>query len=195
MTTLKQLRQHVITARQALTAPQCLAAATKISTQLFNLAIFQKSEKIACYLSFKNEVNTRNIVEKIWQLEKSCYLPIITQDKNLRYAPYRQTTLLKKNKYSLLEPKFGNHLIEASSLDLIITPLVAFDESGTRIGWGHGHYDRCFHFLQNKVRPDKPYLLGIAYELQKQNHLTRESWDIPLDAIITESTIYYPQEK
>ncbi len=195
MTTLKQLRQQIITARQALTAPQCLAAANKISTQLFNLDIFEKSKKIACYLSFKNEVNTEKIIEKIWQLEKLCYLPIITQDKNLRYAGYTKMTPLYQNKYSLLEPKFQAHTINASQLDLVITPLVAFDENGTRIGWGHGHYDRCFHFLQTKSRPHKPFLLGIAYELQKQKYLPRESWDIPLDAIITESSIYYPKEQ
>lgn len=195
MTELEQLRQQIITARQALTSEQCSNATNKISIQLFALNIFQQSKKIACYLNFRNEVGTETIIKKIWELKKLCYLPIITKDKSLLYSAYNEMTPLVENQYSLLEPKLENNIIDTSLLDLVIVPLVAFDKKCTRIGWGQGHYDRCFNFLQTSSRPNKPYLVGIAYELQKKNHLKRESWDIPLDAVITESTIYYPEEK
>ena len=162
MTTLKQLRQQIISARQVLTSQQCSVAADKISMQLFALTVFQQSKKIACYLSFKNEAGTENIIKKIWEAKKLCYLPIITKDKNLLYAPYAKTTPLLKNKFSFLEPKLENNTIDAPSLDLVIAPLVAFDVNCTRVGWGHGHYDRCFNFLQTKARPAKPYLIGLC---------------------------------
>jgi len=196
MSTLKQLRQQIIHARQSQNNARCQHASSVIAKHLFALDVFHHSQHIACYLSHKKEVDTQTIIEQIWQLGKHCYLPIITADKNLYYASYNKKTPMKKNQYRLLEPDAdGKNLHTAKQIDLLITPLVMFDQNCTRIGWGHGHYDRSLSFLKHIPRPNKPYLLGLAYELQKQTHLKCESWDIPLDGVITETNIYYPKEK
>ena len=196
MNTLKQLRQQIIQARQILTTTQCADAANLIAKQFFALKVFKESQNIVCYLSFKNEVHTKSIIEKIWAEGKNCYLPIITHDKNLQYMLYTPETFLTKNKYHFFEPEMSKeNSILAYQLDLVITPVVVFDEQCTRIGWGHGHYDRSFSFLKNLSRPEKPFLVGMAYELQKHTNLKRETWDVPLDAVITESTVYYPMEE
>jgi 5-formyltetrahydrofolate cyclo-ligase len=71
-----------------------------------------------------------------------------------------------------------------ADLDLIIVPLVAFDESCNRIGMGGGYYDR---FLKNYPKARK---VGLAYELQKVSHVPVEQHDVRLDQIVTEKSVY-----
>ena len=68
-------------------------------------------------------------------------------------------------------------------IGVVLTPLVAFDAEGSRLGMGAGYYDRC---LATVAPPHRPQVVGIAYELQRADHLPSESWDIPLDAVVTE---------
>ena len=81
-------------------------------------------------------------------------------------------------------------VIQPEKLELVLVPLVAFDKQGNRLGMGSGYYDSTFAFLQNQKRPTKPYLLGLAYEWQCCDSTFTEAWDIKLDAVATENTIY-----
>jgi 5-formyltetrahydrofolate cyclo-ligase len=69
-------------------------------------------------------------------------------------------------------------------------PLVAFDEQGNRLGMGGGFYDRTLAYLKYRQHRRKPVLAGLAHEIQKIGQLTTQSWDIPLDCIITENKLY-----
>ena len=69
-------------------------------------------------------------------------------------------------------------------------PLVAFDVSGNRVGMGGGFYDRTLAYLQHRRYWRKPVLAGLAHEIQKVAQLDTQSWDIPLDYVITEKQIY-----
>jgi 5-formyltetrahydrofolate cyclo-ligase len=69
----------------------------------------------------------------------------------------------------------------------VLTPLVAFDDTGVRVGVGRGYYDRCFRFLAGRGAWRRPKLLGVAYELQRVPSLPRQSWDVPLWGAVTEA--------
>ena len=69
-------------------------------------------------------------------------------------------------------------------------PLVAFDAECNRLGMGGGYYDRTLHFLLTRNRWHSPYLIGIAHDCQKVASLPIQSWDIPLQGVITESAFY-----
>ena len=64
--------------------------------------------------------------------------------------------------------------------DIILTPLVAFDRAGNRLGWGAGHYDRAF-----AEHPDA-WRVGVAWSVQEVDALVPDPWDVPLHAILTE---------
>ncbi|HID00312.1 MAG TPA: 5-formyltetrahydrofolate cyclo-ligase [Piscirickettsiaceae bacterium] len=68
---------------------------------------------------------------------------------------------------------------------LVITPLVAFDANGSRLGMGGGFYDRTFACKRNGRH--KPLLIGWAHACQEVAHLPRQPWDVPLDGVITEA--------
>ena len=79
-------------------------------------------------------------------------------------------------------------LIQSDRYDLIIVPLVAFDDSGHRIGFGGGWYDR---FLSTQPQAQK---IGLAYELQRVESILVEPHDEALNAVVTEARIYLPNK-
>jgi 5-formyltetrahydrofolate cyclo-ligase len=68
----------------------------------------------------------------------------------------------------------------------VITPLVAFDSLGSRLGMGGGFYDTTFMFKRYSYSPQRPRLLGFAYDFQQVEKLESNPWDVALDAVLTE---------
>lgn len=188
------LRLEIRAKRQNLTKEEYIALSSKIKDSIINLEIFIKSENIACYLAFKGEVDVMPIIEHAWMENKTCYLPNLSKDKRnyLTFNKYSKNDSLHENKYGILEPiTKSSEAIEPQNLDIVIVPLVGFDEEGNRLGQGGGYYDRTFEFKQDLPKNSKPYLIGIAYEFQKVDSLIKEPWDVPLDYVVTEEKIYY----
>jgi 5-formyltetrahydrofolate cyclo-ligase len=180
------LRQHFKGVRSHITLPERQHAA-HLATQFFVAdKLFQDSQAIACYLPFMSEFDTRDIIEKIWQAHKHCYLPVLTENKILHFVRFVQNTVLRKNKFGILEPKDTNHLYSARELDVVITPLIAYDDKGHRLGTGGGYYDHTFAFLKQESL-HKPVLLGLGFAAQAAEEIPFEPWDVKLDGILTEN--------
>lgn len=109
--------------------------------------------------------------------------------QKLWFAKFSPTDKLAYNRFGIPEP-VRRRLIKPCALDLVLTPLVAFDCNGHRVGMGGGYYDRSFAFLRRRHHWRKPRLLGLAYELQKLARIIPNDWDVPLDAVATEARIY-----
>lgn len=181
------IRKTIINERQQLDVVLQEKAALEIKNKLTALDIFKQSKKIAIYYPIRGEVNTIPIIEIIWAENKCCYLPTVKTDKKtLSFAQYLKNDQLIPGKYKIQEPQPPQKLIAPQNLELIIAPLVGFDEACNRLGYGAGFYDQTFAFRKN-IR--SPFLIGIAYELQKTSFATNP-WDVPLDMVITENKIY-----
>jgi 5-formyltetrahydrofolate cyclo-ligase len=189
--TKEEMRKTVLTKRRAITKDTRAKAADAGSRLLLAHPVFTASQHVACYLGQIDEFDCMPIIEAIWQLGKKCYLPILPshQEKTLKFAAYQVDTLLQRNKYHIFEP-VNSETITPEKLDLVIVPLVAFDLHGHRIGMGGGYYDRTFAFKQKTAFITQPYLLGLAYELQKLPALPYDPWDVLLQGIITEEKLY-----
>jgi 5-formyltetrahydrofolate cyclo-ligase len=154
--------------------------------------------KIAAYLNSDYEVSLHNWVAGA--LEKSTYeifIPIVDQSAKgnqgkMSFHRYRLESETQLGKYGIrtLINKDEAAQINAAELDYALVPLVAFDLYGTRLGMGGGYYDR---FFSNKAH--RPYLLGVGFEVQlSERPLERASWDIALDAIVTQKGITHFEE-
>ena len=88
------------------------------------------------------------------------------------------------NQFGILEPK---NSIKEIIPDLIMVPLVAFDNRLNRIGYGKGYYDRNLRKI-NKIKKNAIFL-GIAYSFQKCRKIPINSHDFKLDYIFTEKGI------
>jgi 5-formyltetrahydrofolate cyclo-ligase len=106
----------------------------------------------------------------------------------MTFAELEPSAALAANFFGILEPRVGRG-IDARKLDLVLTPLVAFDDRGVRVGVGRGYYDRCFRFLRHRSHWLRPKLLGVAYELQRVPSLTPSAWDVPLWGVVTEAGV------
>ena len=153
-------------------------------------ALFKKSQHIACYFAVAHEFDCMPIMKAIWQTGKNCYLPKLSSLSKdaLQFCQYDEKTQLKLNKYRIQEPDTLSYF-PAEQLDLVLMPLVGFDLQGHRLGMGAGYYDRTFQFLHKQTSP-KPFMLGLAYELQKITNIPSDSWDVSMDGVLTEEQLY-----
>lgn len=159
--------------------------------QIINSHYLKNSTKIAIYLSCKGEIKTEQIIKWCWNNSKKIYLPVIdpVNKNNLLFIRYTKKTKLILNKFNIFEPKIENeNIILPEDLDLIITPLVAFDSNCNRLGMGGGFYDRA---LAPFKKSQKPIAIGIAYDFQQINNLIVNSWDIPMQSVFTPKKIWH----
>lgn len=182
---LKQRRQSVSTVRRLLSEQRAINTLTRSK-------IFRGSKSIAAYISVNAEFTTGNLLLEILRRDKTLYLPVLegAHPHHMRFARLDSNSRLKKNRFGIPEPVHGKS-IPAQRLDLVILPLLGFDRVGNRLGMGGGYYDRTFAFCKQARRLARPYLMGLAYDVQQVDALATQPWDVPLDAVLTESGIRY----
>ncbi|MFH7765304.1 5-formyltetrahydrofolate cyclo-ligase [Acinetobacter sp. BSP-28] len=184
---LKALRRHLRHQRRAVSKFQQKQAQQKVLQQLIRLKSFQHAKKIGVYLHAFGEINTNQIIEYCFKQHKEVYLPMIcTMNQQLHWV--RISLQQYRNKrfsyhpFGMQEPMAGRGA-HVSTLDFLIMPLLACDIYGTRIGMGGGFYDKT---LASAIH--SPFRLGIAHDFQLiKQRLHRETWDQPLDALLTPS--------
>lgn len=192
MQTRQELRQQFTRKRQTIMPNEQHQAAIQLTQHVIEATIFQQSRHIAFYQAVRGEIDPLSILQIAAEQNKNCYLPILDPKENnqLCFMHYKPGDALNLNRYKILEPKFDPaKIIVPSDLDLVLVPLVAFDDKGNRLGSGAGYYDRTLAFLSQKQRPAKPYLLGLAYDWQRVDSLSAETWDISLDSVATEKGV------
>ena len=106
----------------------------------------------------------------------------------LWFVPWAAGDPLVRNRFGIAEPRPARDRrpIAPHALDLVLTPLVAFDRNCRRMGMGGGYYDRSFAFLGRRRHWNKPRLLGLAYGFQEVETLPVRPWDVPLAGVATE---------
>jgi len=182
------LRKKILSERQSLSLDIQQQDSQQICQHILNLKIVQQAHTIALYLGYKGEVDTHFLIKELQRSHKITLLPVLKEDKSLQFFPYQSGDLLTPNKFGILEPAPKSE-IQPQNIDIILMPLVAFDIKGNRVGSGAGYYDRTLEFLREKNRA-APYLIGLAYELQKIPQIEADPWDIPLNLIVTEKKVY-----
>ncbi len=177
------IRKSIRLRRRAMGYGAQRRAAHCLARLVSQTSIYQKSQHIAFYWAVSGEIDVSVILKRAWAEGKKCYLPMIDGEK-LQFIRYQPTSVMHFNRFGIPEPINGR-LLSAWHLDLVITPLVAFDRQGNRIGMGGGYYDRTFARDQRYCKNNRsPFLLGVGHRCQQVQKITRQSWDVPLDAMV-----------
>jgi 5-formyltetrahydrofolate cyclo-ligase len=182
------LRRALRERRRGLPPATRIAAAETLSARLLALPFAPQTGFVAGYWATDGEIALH-----VWQLRlppavRYC-LPVLGEDGLLRFAPWRPGEDLVANRYGIPEPV--SEPLPASAMALIVTPLVGFDDLGHRLGMGGGWYDRTLAFRRTAAAP--PWLVGAGFGAQRVDALAVEAWDVPLDAVCTESdTFLFP---
>ncbi|KOO57490.1 5-formyltetrahydrofolate cyclo-ligase [Rheinheimera sp. KL1] len=186
MTSRQQLRNHIRSVRKSLSTAQQHQASLDLVQQLLPRPEVQQAQHIALYLTNDGELDTTPLIQALWQRGKTLYLPLLhpVVPGYLVFQLYTPNTSLKPNQFGIGEPELNCSLLcPVEQLDLIFTPLVAFDLQGQRLGMGGGFYDRTLSQLDSTAT--KPQLIGLAHDCQQVESVPVEAWDIPLPAICT----------
>lgn len=186
------LRKELRKRRRSLSAAQQRLASRQLYRRLVTSALFRFSKRVAFTMAADGEIDPRLLLAEAQRRGKDCYLPVLNPvgAPRLRFKRWRRGDALHENFYGIAEPRKGRYC-PPRALSLVLLPLVGFDASCNRIGMGKGYYDRTFAFRRRQTSP-RPVMLGLAHECQRVEKLQAESWDLPLDGVVTDQAWYRP---
>lgn len=194
--TRQQLRQFYRQRRNSLNPDQQLQAGRELLKKCLQTSLLGAANKIACYVANDGEIDLSPLIKYCWELNKKIYLPVLHPfaKGNLLFVAYQARSKMHANKFGIPEPEIScPNVCPLNQLDIIFTPLVAFDKQGHRLGMGGGFYDRTLAPLQRSKTDTQ--VLGVAHNCQlATTSLNSEKWDIPMQKIITPSNLFSCKE-
>jgi 5-formyltetrahydrofolate cyclo-ligase len=191
-----QLRRMLRNARRALTPSEQRKAAQGVYRQLAQHPLFRRAKHISLYLPTDGEIDPRLLLRAAQRRGKATYLPVLSAWPRTKmvFQRVRPGEKLLPNRFRILEPRTNvRRQRKVWALDLVLLPLVGFDDAGGRLGMGGGFYDRSLAYLARRQHWRKPTLLGLAHECQKVERLVQASWDVPLAGTVTDKKWYIAQ--
>ncbi|WP_448124450.1 5-formyltetrahydrofolate cyclo-ligase [Pseudomonas veronii] len=191
-----QLRRMLRNARRALTPSEQRKAAQGVYRQLAQHPLFRRAKHISLYLPTDGEIDPRLLLRAAQRRGKATYLPVLSAWPRTKmvFQRVRPGETLLPNRFRILEPRVNvRRQRKVLALDLVLLPLVGFDDAGGRLGMGGGFYDRSLAYLARRQHWRKPTLLGLAHECQKVERLVQASWDVPLAGTVTDKQWYIAQ--
>jgi 5-formyltetrahydrofolate cyclo-ligase len=181
----RKLRRHFRDQRRALDACSQNRHADAVARHFFTSGLLFHGRTLGLYLANDGELDTAPLLSRLLKTRKRIALPVVARGGAMSFHRHRRGAALIINRYGILEPAPGAPFIAPLALDMLLMPLVAFDDSGARLGMGAGFYDRYLSRIPQRMRP---LLVGLAHEVQRSPQpLPAAPWDIPLDGVITES--------
>ena len=145
-----------------------------------------KIKTIASFISINTEISTELLNSFLLSLGKKICFPVILNDNNyLIFRTYKKNGKLKKGKYGVLEPIDSDQELYP---ELILTPCLAFDLIGYRLGYGGGYYDQTFNYLEKNNHNFISIIL--AYADQKVDKIVHDNLDKKNHYILTEKELY-----
>ncbi len=164
-----------------------------VKTSAENQLRFENADsrkKVFIFLSHQFEPNTRGVIEELLKWNWEVSVPVIKDNFLFEYTIDSETKFAL-NKYNIFEPLLkkkeldcldNRDAVENFYADIVIVPLLGFDENLARLGRGKGFYDRYFE-NKNQLK------VGIAFHCQQLEYVPLDQFDVALDLIITDSGI------
>ena len=141
-----------------------------------------KSKNIGGYFPSNFEIDDLKILEMMEKKKFNISLPVIKENNQMNFLQWSRNDPLKINKFGIPEP-FSSKIIDP---DILLVPLVSFDNELNRLGYGGGFYDRYIEKIEKVKRVVK---IGLAFSYQKIKKVPTNKFDKKLDFIITEKEI------
>lgn len=142
---------------------------------------------VSAYWPIGSELDPRPLMQRLHAHGATLALPWSRPDQTMQFRVWQPGDQLESAQFGLKQPLASAERVTPS---LILAPLLGVDTSGTRLGYGQGHYDRAVTGIRKTGRA---FLCGLAYAGQVIETIPSESHDIPLDWLVTEqgSTPYF----
>ena len=170
-----ELRKQVLQEMKAIPREQKQAMDQALTDQFLKHPFYQEAKLIATYLSFPHEFQTQGLIEQALKDGKKVLIPKTYPKRRMDFVVYDPQQLVKTS-FGLLEPQGDLEVVDASQIDLIHVPGLAFTTEGYRIGYGGGYYDRYLEHFSG-------HTLSTVYPCQIQDFIS-ENHDIPVQEVL-----------
>lgn len=218
METKREIRKRILCERDLMTNMQVMDKSEAIFNRLCSLSQYKRAETVMAYVSYRNEVSTLGFLAKAIGDGKRIVLPKVekigAETGNTLKSVRENATGAKAETDIKVKPDISElvlHIyeihdmekdilpgfkgipeplgdpadrVEPGEIDLAVIPGVAFDSKKYRIGYGGGFYDRFIPSLRQDCLK-----AGVAFQMQLLSKIQGESFDIPVDMVITENMI------
>ena len=170
-----ELRKQVLHEMKAIPRTQKVTLDLALTERLLQHPFYQEAEVIATYLSFSHEFQTQELIEQALKDGKKVLIPKTYPKGRMDFVVYDPQQLVKTS-FGLLEPQGDLEVVDASQIDLIHVPGLAFTTEEYRIGYGGGYYDRYLEHFSG-------HTLSTVYPCQVQQFMP-ENHDIPVQEVL-----------
>ena len=179
------VRQEISRWRDEMSLDEVLNLSQIIEDRLFICNEFLVCQDVMFSLSFGNEVRTDEMIARSLKDGKRVYVPrLVKRERRLEVCEIESMDQeFELGSYGIREPSLQNSkVVTPLKIDAVITPGLAFDYSGRRVGFGGGYYDWLFKQLSAGAMR-----LAVAYEFQIKDSVPQDSWDERVQKIFTEN--------
>lgn len=188
-TNKKALRRHFLSLRAALSPIEKQSIDRQILDIILRFPLYQQADCIFVYVSTKDEIDTRLLLEDALAAGKTVCVPRCEQQKGEMTArQIMSLTEVTPGRYGILEPSVTAEIIPPERLALAIVPALACDMFGYRLGYGGGYYDR---FLVKVSAP----VAALCAQSRLVEHLPADPYDRKCEWILSERQAMCTDEK
>lgn len=184
MTDKKSARKEILARLNSLSPEEIVRLSELMQARVLEMDEFRTAKRPFVYLGMEHEAQTIRLITALHAQGAQVFAPRCHAGGKMD-AILLSGAPLRRSHMGFLEPE--GESIAPGEIDLVLTPLLAFDENCHRLGRGGGFYDR---FLAQTRCPR----IGLALEVQKIPVVPCDAWDEPLDKIVTEKSVYVKQE-
>ncbi len=176
-------RSRALSARRSLSSEEIGHLSDAVAARFLELPEFKEARVVASYIAKADEVQTSGIVSASLAEGRTLIVPRADPATiALSFAPVSSMAELSPGHFGVLEPRPGAE-VPLGAADVVVIPVVAWDEQGHRLGYGKGYFDRALSANPHPLR------VGLALESQKAPTLPQSADDVPLDMIVTEARV------
>lgn len=176
------IRDEMRKLREGMSNEEVLEKSRIMCERFAETDLYKRAARIAVYMPIKNEADLSILTKRALADGKCVLVPVTDTLKNsISFAKITEASMFSEGAFGIKEPMQKSR-IAPEYLDLILTPGLAFDFSGGRLGWGKGYYDRA-------LEKTKAKLVGAGYEFQLTGAVPMEVHDRRMDYILTESEL------
>jgi 5,10-methenyltetrahydrofolate synthetase len=182
----KKLREELIAKRVALPPDTLHAHRLAIDRHLERGFPNLARGTVAFCWPYRGEYDARFLARRLREAGATTALPVVVAPKApLVFREWHPGVPLAKGALGIPYPAKGPEILPTT----VLLPMPGFDDAGYRLGYGGGFFDRTLAALA-----ERPHVIGVAYEIGRIPTIHPQSWDIPVDFVVTERGIYERRE-
>ena len=177
----EQIRKMISEKKEKMTAEEIQRLSEELTDAFCSLQEFRDADCLFAYGSINQEVRTDEIIRTALKGGKRVALPKVLGER-LEFRYIRSEQDLEAGYFGIPEPRDGLETADGREEQiLMLTPGLAFDRTGARIGYGKGHYDR----YMSEHAGEKITMIALCYGFQLLDHIETEPFDRKVDRVLT----------